>query len=505
MSATNNSSLSVDSLEKRVAILERKIAREKKARMSAENKLESYSLEIYQANQSLKAALVSSTLKQNELEYLRYTASDLVSEIELEQLLNTSVARAATFCQSDCGCIIVTDKKGIVQGNLKYLWSSNDEWGEKVNLVNILESYLPVYAQKSENIWKVCDLDTDISIGTSQIKQVSYSHLTLSEDEMTWLILLNSSKTVTPDQLFALNVGLEQLLSGVRKRSADASLLERNAELQESLDKLEKARRQLIQSEKMASLGLLAAGVAHEINNPIAFIRANMEVLQEYLEDYKSLHASLKALIINSESISTADFKEVIENVDLEFIDEDSVDLLKSNIEGLKRVNNIVDDLKSFSHSGGEELTAISITDCVEAALRITDNAFKYDHQVENQLTGLSLVTLGNFGQLQQVFVNLFMNAAYAMDAGGKLTISSTKDEKRLVIHVKDTGQGMDKQTISQLFTPFFTTKPVGVGTGLGLSVSYAILEAHGASITVESELGVGTTFSLSFLDHSQV
>ena len=155
--------------------------------------------------------------------------------------------------------------------------------------------------------------------------------------------------------------------------------------------------------------------------------------------------------------------------------------------------------MKSFSHAGDENLIEMSLSECVEAALKVTANVFKYEHQIDNQLSLASPMIMGNLGQLQQVFVNLFVNAAYAMEGGGQLSIHHSQDNDRVIIHVKDTGSGMDKETVSQLFTPFFTTKPVGVGTGLGLSVSYAILEAHDAQVTVDSEIGVGTTFNLSF------
>jgi signal transduction histidine kinase len=131
--------------------------------------------------------------------------------------------------------------------------------------------------------------------------------------------------------------------------------------------------------------------------------------------------------------------------------------------------------------------------------LGVAGNVFKYEHQVDNQLTDLCPLVLGNLGQLQQVFVNLFINAAYAMERGGKLSISHTEHNQRVNIHVKDTGCGMNEVTISKLFTPFFTTKPVGIGTGLGLSISHAILEAHDVQVTVDSKIGLGTTFHLSF------
>jgi two-component system NtrC family sensor kinase len=152
-----------------------------------------------------------------------------------------------------------------------------------------------------------------------------------------------------------------------------------------------------------------------------------------------------------------------------------------------------------ISHAGDAKLIQISLSKCVDAALRIARNVFKYEHQIDNQMNISSPLVLGDLGQLQQVFMNLFINAAYAMQGGGKLSIWHTEENHRVIIHVKDTGCGMNEETISKLFTPFFTTKPVGVGTGLGLSVSYVILEAHNVQVTVDSEIGLGSTFNLSF------
>lgn len=500
MSPADKSVLDVAELEKRVAVLERKVSREKRARNIAENKLEQYSLEIYQTNESLKEALASSTKKQKELEYLGRASSDVASEIKLNEMINNVIDLTGRFCKADFGFYLVAHKGEVIPGDLNPVWCPNEGWQDKADLMEAIKELLTLDNVELLNSWVVLDIELNSNNSEHTFKQVCYTNFALMGDKVAWLALLNSHNELDADILSVLDTARGHLLSGVRRRLTDVRILKRNVQLQESLEKLEKARKQLIQSEKMASLGQLAAGVAHEINNPIAFIRSNMEVLQEYLEDYKQLHEDLRKVTNGSKTISSDAFKEVFDKVDLDYIDEDSVDLLQSNIEGLIRVRDIVDNLKSFSHSGNEELTPISIAACVDAALKVTSNAFKYEHQIDNQIDELSLTTLGNIGQLQQVFVNLFVNAAYAMEGGGKLTISHSSAEDRIVIHVTDTGQGMSKETVGQLFTPFFTTKPVGVGTGLGLSVSYAILEAHNAQVTVDSEVGVGTTFNLSFL-----
>jgi C4-dicarboxylate-specific signal transduction histidine kinase len=325
----------------------------------------------------------------------------------------------------------------------------------------------------------------------------------LSGDKIGWLVFLSKQELVDEEIFPILATARGHLTSGIRRRLTDVRILKRNVQLQDSVNKLESAKRQLIQSEKMASLGQLAAGVAHEINNPVAFIRSNMQVLKDYLNDYKNLHGELKNQLATHQQLDLSFFTALCEKVDLGYIEDDSENLLTSNIEGLNRVRDIVENLKSFSHAGDAKLIQMSLNDCVQAALKIGGNVFKYDHQVDNQLTEVCPLVLGNEGQLQQVFLNLFVNAAYAMEGGGKLSIFHTEENQRVIIHVKDTGSGMDKETTNKLFTPFFTTKPVGVGTGLGLSVSYAILEAHNAQVTVDSEIGEGTTFNLSFPVHT--
>lgn len=486
-------------LQKRISVLERKVSREKKARNIAENKLEHYSLEIYQINESLKEALASSNKKKRELEFLGKSSIDAGSEMNINEIITHFIVLAGEFCHADFGCYLVTDGGVISEEGKNQVWCSCGTWQEKADLVDATYALLPIKDAELMNSWGVSNIYSTVIDSKYNFKNINYTNFSLGRDKIAWLVLLNSDDNVDSDILTVLDTAREHLINVIRRRLADNRILKRNKQLQESLENLEKTRRQLIQSEKMASLGQLAAGVAHEINNPIAFVRSNMEVLQEYLNDYKMLYDNLKLIVEKNKHLSSKEFKHECEKVELDYIAEDSVDLLKSNIEGLVRVKEIVDNLKSFSHSGGEELTAITLADCVTAALKVTNNVFKYEHQIDNQLVNVNAKVLGNLGQLQQVFVNLFVNAAHAMEGGGKLTISHCENEEAIVIRVTDTGQGMDQKTVSQLFTPFFTTKPIGVGTGLGLSVSYAILEAHDANISVDSEVGVGTTFNLSF------
>ena len=490
---------SVEALEKRIAILERKADRERKARIVAEHELERYSLEIYQTNQSLKSALTFSTKKQSELEYLGKAAMGVASELPLNDMIGEMVELTCQYCSAEYGFYFVTEDGHTVEGELDEVWSQGQGWESQCELQSLVYANLPLNEPDILEFWFVSSVTHNTSHPLDQFGWVLYMNFALSGGKIGWLAFLSKMQWVDEELFPILATARDHLISGIRRRLTDVRILKRNVQLQDSINSLESAKRQLIQSEKMASLGQLAAGIAHEINNPVAFIHSNMEVLKEYLKDYKSLHDALKSELEKHKLLDVTSYNALCKRVELAYIDEDSADLLTSNIEGLIRVREIVENLKSFSHVSDEKLMEMPLHKCVEAALGISENVFKYEHQVDNQLTELCPLIFGNLGQLQQVFVNLFVNAAYAMEGGGKLSIWHTEAKQRVIIHVSDTGCGMDEKTIAQLFTPFFTTKPVGVGTGLGLSVSYVILEAHDVQVTVDSEIGVGTTFNLSF------
>lgn len=488
-----------EDLQKRVDVLERKVLREKKARNVAETQLERYSLEIYEANLSLENTLIFSNKKKEELEYLGQASVNVASELPLEQMITEFVELTCEYCSAEYGFYLTTEQGQEVDELTKKTWSKANGWHNNKDLQSLVTARFPLEELEIVDSWIVTDMSDSQGQELDSFAWLLFMNFSLSSEKVGWLALLSKVELVDEDIFPVLATARGHLISGIRRRLTDDRILRRNQQLQDTVEHLEKTKRQLIQSEKMASLGQLAAGVAHEINNPVAFIRSNMEVLKEYLADYKTLHETLKKECNQHQSISLESFQSLCKKVDLDYIDEDSADLLLSNVEGLDRVKDIVDNLKSFSHAGDENLTSINLNDCVEAALKIAGNLFKYECQVENQLLSDTPAIMGNAGQLQQVFVNLFVNAAYAMEGGGTLTISQSQTDHNITLHVADTGCGMSQETLNKLFTPFFTTKPVGVGTGLGLSVSYAILEAHDAVVSVDSEMGQGTCFNLTF------
>jgi signal transduction histidine kinase len=263
---------------------------------------------------------------------------------------------------------------------------------------------------------------------------------------------------------------------------------------------LEDAQGQLIQSEKLASIGQIAAGVAHEINNPVGFVSSNLGTLESYLQRVFSL---LAAYIEADDSAPVAASPALVRarmlrsGHDFDFLRGDIVDLLKESREGLVRVKAIVQDLKDFSRTGGEEAWEMADLHAVlESTLNIVRSELKRKARIEINYGDLPKVECVP-SRLSQVFINLLVNAGQAIGAEGKVTLSTGVEGSQVWIRVEDTGSGIREENLSRIFDPFFTTKPVGEGTGLGLSVSYAIVLKHGGQIDVESEIGVGTRFTV--------
>ena len=317
---------------------------------------------------------------------------------------------------------------------------------------------------------------------------------------------------------------LERALQREKSRRAAAEqLLEKKSrelyrsheELKQSHEALEKAlteiklqQNQLIQTEKMASLGIMSAGIAHEINNPLAFVNSNVHSMSETVAQFKHyydvVNPHIEKLIERSDSdqsIETAIDQAEIGLLEIDYLLSDSQDLILETLEGIARVKSIVSALQSFSRTDNEEMEVVDIGHCIDGALRLARSQIKSDIDInlcslENELPAV----YGYPGRLSQVFLNLIINAVQAMQEREKpsLSIASLESDDTLTLSFRDTGCGMDTATITKIFTPFFTTKGVGEGTGLGLSISHGIIEKHRGSISVDSIPGEGSTFHIT-------
>ncbi|WP_313952269.1 ATP-binding protein, partial [Accumulibacter sp.] len=279
-------------------------------------------------------------------------------------------------------------------------------------------------------------------------------------------------------------------------KQAEQALRENLQQLKETNRRLEEAQDQLLQSEKLASIGLLAAGVAHEINNPIGFVSSNLRMLATYSHDLLRL-VDAYAVATSSAQLSAdaaADLAALRSAVDIDYLRTDLDQLLSESDDGLRRVRDIVQNLKDFSHIDTGEWQQVNLNNCIKSTLNVVWNEIKYKAKAQLELGDLPDV-LCNAPQVNQVIMNLLVNAAHAIEANGIITIRSGHDEKDAWFEIEDSGCGMSEAVQKRIFEPFFTTKPIGAGTGLGLSVSYGIIGKHGGRIEVFSTSGVGTRF----------
>lgn len=255
--------------------------------------------------------------------------------------------------------------------------------------------------------------------------------------------------------------------------------------------RLEQTKRQLLQSEKLAAIGQLAAGVAHEINNPVGYVYSNLQSLETYLSDLFRL----------ADAVDTADsldsLKAIKQNIDYEFVRGDLKDLLSESREGIERVKTIISAMKDFSHIEEEEFKAADLQRGIETTLNVVNNELKYKARVFREFGELPPVEC-IISQINQVVMNLLVNAAHAIDDFGEIRLRTRQEGDTVIIQIEDTGRGISQDNIHRIFEPFFTTKPIGQGTGLGLSLSFNIIEKHSGRIDVQSTPGQGTCFRIT-------
>ncbi len=265
-------------------------------------------------------------------------------------------------------------------------------------------------------------------------------------------------------------------------------------DLEKANTEVQSTQSQLIQSAKLAGLGQLVAGVAHELNNPIGFVYSNMQHLREYT-------GSL-LMIVEELSKKNENADKVKKKYDFDFIEKDLPKLIASCEEGARRTRDIVMGLRNFSRSSDKDQKKFSVTDCIDSTLDLLGGALK-NNQVKlfKKYDDYIPLIVGNPNQVSQVFMNVISNAFQALAGAGevRIEVQYLKEQEQIKVSVQDTGVGINKEELNKIFDPFYTTKEVGQGTGLGLSISYGIVKSHGGDITVVSTPGQGATFEILF------
>lgn len=289
----------------------------------------------------------------------------------------------------------------------------------------------------------------------------------------------------------------EQGHAGALPAQEVQALLRSNQELKQLNARLSEAQEKLVQSEKLASIGQLAAGVAHEINNPIGYIFSNFGTLERYLADLFEMLAAYEAAepLLAGTTVG-AELSALRQKVELDYLKEDIPTLMAESREGISRVRKIVQDLKDFSRvDNSQEWALADLHHGLESTLNIVNNEIKYKAKVVRDYGEIPEI-LCLPSELNQVFMNLLINASHAISGEqGCITIRSGRDGSQVWVEIADNGSGISPENLNRIFDPFFTTKPIGQGTGLGLSLSYGIVKKHHGQILVDSQLGAGTRF----------
>jgi len=339
---------------------------------------------------------------------------------------------------------------------------------------------------------KTSKQDKIIEYESAYLKEYNETLVRKLEEKVLQLEKFNNELKVEIEERHKVEVSLKE---------SEKKLAKYNEQLEEKVEnrtkELTKAQSQIIQSEKMASLGLLTAGIAHEINNPVNFMRISSIALSQDLRDVLELLKKFKEHFKNGKQ-NQSEIVEFEKKIDLDFLEEALKQELDNILEGTKRTADIVKGLRQFSHGDEVEMKNNSLHDGIDITLkflrsRISEKVIikkNYDQSIKNIYC--------HIGQLNQVIMNLLANALDAIGEEGKIEIITKKRGDNVTISIKDNGPGIPEETRVKIFDPFFTTKVLGEGTGLGLSISHGIIENHGGTISVNSEVGKGTEFVIS-------
>jgi len=403
----------------------------------------------------------------NQLDSVKYYL-----EISIENAVPNSAYEVLQKSYLDMGALLQRTGKfqEAAQFLEKYIGISDSLYNKQT--VQTLAAYETLFeVDKKEKEIELLNKDKELVTANSRIQTMILYTLLVSIVILIALVIffvrmgvrlrfLNRSNEEKANELAKANKSLQSLYSDLQKN---------NNELRITLEKLKHAQDQLLRSEKMAALGVLAAGVAHELNNPLNYIKGGVTTLE-----IQSFH---------NQEIDQEKFKKS----------------LKIIYEGIDRANEILKGLGQYSRQTENMYERCNLNKILDNCVVILSNALKFHVKIEKEFASEAPIIIGNEGKIHQAFINIISNAEQAIEGNGTIYLSTQIIEDNITVKIKDTGKGISKENLKRLGDLFFTTKEPGKGTGLGLSISYKIIEDHGGKILVESELDKGTTFTLTF------
>jgi|CXWL01.1.fsa_nt_gi signal transduction histidine kinase len=328
---------------------------------------------------------------------------------------------------------------------------------------------------------------------------------------LSWLVIIRIARR-SQEALIESNyqLSLRTLELDQLTHTLDHQVQERTSSLEAALKELQKTHEdlknvqtQLLQSERFSAIGQLAAGVAHEINNPIGFINSNMQTLEQYVAHYSGVMNLLndieKAFKDRDEkrlSEILISWEKIRKGTNFDFIGRDIVSLIKESQEGAEKIRKIVLDLRAFASPDKGIVDLVNLEALIESVINVVWNEIKYKAELKREYAHVPPISCDP-QKVGQVLVSILINAAQSIEGKGDITVRTYTEGENVLVDIADTGCGISPENITRIFDPFFTTKPVGQGVGLGLSVSYDIIKKHGGTITFKTQTGRGTTFTV--------